>query len=154
MNQKLSDWASIAEIISGIAVVITLLLVVSGINENTEVMRAAAFDRNMESINQWRAQLAQDEELLRIWQRRDQRVDLTEVERGRLNFLTFSLWGIYEKAFYAREYGTIGASEWSRFEVQICRQRDAMDPFYWENSDEFLSMRFIEYVETLCDVAG
>ena len=41
MKQKLSEWASIAEIVSGIAVVITLVFLIFGIRENTEVTRAA-----------------------------------------------------------------------------------------------------------------
>jgi len=42
MNQKLSDWASMAEIASAIAVVITLILVLVELRENTEAVRAAA----------------------------------------------------------------------------------------------------------------
>lgn len=51
---KLSGWASIAEIISGTAVLITLVFLVFGIRENTEITRAAAYDRNIDSLNQWR----------------------------------------------------------------------------------------------------
>ena len=154
MNQKLSDWASIAEIVSGIAVVITLVFLVVGLRDNTEINRAASFDRNMESVNQWRAQLAQDPELLRIWQSRGQPDDLAEIERGQLRFLIFWLWGIYEKSYYAHAYGIIGSDEWSRFEVQLCEQRTAMDRSYWDNSANFLTPNFIEYVETLCGDAG
>jgi len=42
MNQKLSDWASMAEIASAIAVVVTLVLVLVELRENTEAVRAAA----------------------------------------------------------------------------------------------------------------
>ena len=42
MNQKLSDWASMAEIASAIAVVVTLALVLVELRENTDAVRAAA----------------------------------------------------------------------------------------------------------------
>ena len=80
--------------------------------------------------------------------------DLAEIERGQLRFLIVWLWGIYEKSYYAHAYGIIGSDAWRRFEVQLCDQRTAMDRSYWENSGNFLTPNFIEYVETLCDDAG
>ena len=41
MNQKLSNWASIAEIISGVAVVVTLVFLIVELRGNTEEIRAA-----------------------------------------------------------------------------------------------------------------
>ena len=40
-NQKLSDWASIAEIVSGLAVVVTLIFLIVEVNGNTEATLAA-----------------------------------------------------------------------------------------------------------------
>ena len=70
MNQKLSNWASIAEIIAAIGVIVTLIFLIVGIRENTEITRVTAFDRNMESVNQWRLEMAKDPELARIWRSR------------------------------------------------------------------------------------
>ena len=41
MNQKLSDWASLAEIISGVAVVVSLVVLIAEIRGNTDEVRAA-----------------------------------------------------------------------------------------------------------------
>ena len=41
MNQKLSDWAAIAEIISSFAVVVTLIFLIAEISGNTEATLAA-----------------------------------------------------------------------------------------------------------------
>lgn len=41
MKLKLSEWTSVAEILSSLAVVITLIVLVLGIRANTEEMRAA-----------------------------------------------------------------------------------------------------------------
>ena len=46
MNQKLADWASIAEIISGIAVVVTLIVLIVEVRDNTEVLRVSAYNDN------------------------------------------------------------------------------------------------------------
>ena len=42
MNQKLSDWAGLAEIISSIAVVVSLVVLIVEIRGNTDEVRAAA----------------------------------------------------------------------------------------------------------------
>ena len=63
MNQKLSDWASIAEIVSGVAVVITLIFLIVGIRENTNVVRASAFSDNLSAFNDFSMTVAADAEL-------------------------------------------------------------------------------------------
>jgi hypothetical protein len=67
LNQKLSEWASVAEVVSGVAIVVTLVFLAVGIRENTEITRAAAYDRNIESLNQWRLGVMQNESLIRVW---------------------------------------------------------------------------------------
>jgi hypothetical protein len=42
MNKQLSDWASLAEIVSGIAVIMTLILLIFEIRGNTSEIRASA----------------------------------------------------------------------------------------------------------------
>jgi hypothetical protein len=41
MNKKLSDWASIAEIVSGVAAEIALIFLIVGIRSNSEMTRVA-----------------------------------------------------------------------------------------------------------------
>ena len=54
MNRKLSDWASVAEIIASIAVVITLLLVVANMRENTNALQVNTYQELMRDITGFR----------------------------------------------------------------------------------------------------
>ena len=155
MNQKLSDWASIAEILSSIAVVVTLLFLVFGIRENTEITRIAAYDRNMESVNLWRYELAKDAGLVRLFgtfnRRLSEEATDAEVELFQLNLLLNALWGTYEKSYYAYQYGILGSSEWSRFEIQMCRGRElALEAGVWEFMVPLWTEEFANYVASLC----
>ena len=152
MNQKLSNWASIAEIVAAIGVIVTLIFLIVGIRENTEITRVTAFDRNMEAVNQWRMELAKDPELARIWRSREDLAALSENDHLRLVMLHGSLWGIYEKSYYAREYGLLGQAEWSRFETQMCRQINSMNPGSWSPMTVTLTPQFVSYVEGLCGI--
>ena len=53
MKRQLSSWASGAEIISSIAVVVTLVFLVIGIRENTAITRASVYATSIEGINDY-----------------------------------------------------------------------------------------------------
>jgi len=125
MNQKLSDWASIAEIISGIAVVITLVFLVFGIQDNTATTRTAVYADIIDSFNTLELTLLEDPELDRLFgayvaQDSSNLGTLNESERDRLRRIALIQFRNYEKAFFARQYGVIGDAEWNRVEAGIC----------------------------------
>ena len=154
MNQKLSDWASITEIVSGIAVVITLIVLVVGIRENTEVTRASAYEDSINSMNDFRTRIIDDREIAGLWSA-NQAGDLEgldQPDQSRVGQLILMLFGIYEKSFYSQQYGVIGLSEWSRFEYQICRQyaRVASSPFLVQNLEVAMTQEFLAYIYSSC----
>lgn len=162
MKLKLSDWASIAEVASAIAVVITLIFLIVGIRENTAITKASAFDRSMESVNQFRMEVAKDRELTKIWQ--NQRALLTVpdgeqlqgssgigIDQTRAIMMTGTLWGIYEKSYYAHQYGLIGKNEWARFELQMCPRMKDLGSDNWDRlARTMLTPQFTEYARALC----
>jgi len=152
VNQKLSDWASIAEILSGIAVLITLVFLIIEIRENTEVTRAAAYDRNIDSINESAYVLAQNPELARIYRAFvEGRVDdLDSDESFRVQLMVRTLFRIYEKAYFAYQYGTLGEAEWTRFSGGVCRQIDRADAAMWDIVKVILTEEFVGYLTESC----
>jgi len=147
MNQQLSDWASIAEIAASIAVVITLLLVVSSMRANTNALQANTYQELMRDINMTEKGIA---ELFATGQ--------TD-QLQRFGYLTNQLWGIYEAAFFARERGVLGDNEWIRFERMICLEREDGDKYgYWDVERfglnvplrDTLTPHFVAYVDDLC----
>lgn len=65
MKLRLSDWANIAEIGSGLAVLVTLVLLFLGILENTQVTRV--YNDVVDSINELSKDMYRDPQLSRIW---------------------------------------------------------------------------------------
>ena len=155
MNQKLSEWASVAEIVSGVAVVLTLIFLAVGIRENTEITRAAAYDRSIDSLNQWRLGVMQDESLVRVWVAYLERdvPNLTKEDYFRLGLLLNTQWGVYEKSYFANQYGILGPAEWSRFEKNICIAYDGThEANVWnEIISDRLTEEFLNYAISLCE---
>jgi predicted Zn-dependent protease len=150
---KLSDWASIAEILSGIAVVITLVFLIVGIRDNTEATRAASYERTIDSMNEWRMWLSSDDELreaYNAWFRGDGD-QLSAELLGRVGWATNVLWAIYEKTYYANQYGTMGRSEWDRTERNVCVVYGLMDDnMRSQMVGQRSSSEFAQYVRETC----
>ena len=123
---KLSEWASIAEIVSGFAVVVTLALLLVGIRDNTAVTRTAMYFDLIDSINEIDRAVWSDPELSRIQSAlfRGQTDELSETDITRLRQILVTSFRNLEKGYFAWEYELIGAGEWRRISEAICRNVD------------------------------
>ena len=121
---KLSDWASIAEIASGTAVVITLIVLIIGINHNTAVTKAQTFDSTLRGLAEFRTLLNSNPEVASLWDafRRGEADALPGPDATRIRQFVILTYEAQQRAYYAWKYGVLGESEWSRFENQICGQ--------------------------------
>ena len=156
MNRKLSDWASIAEIISGIAVVITLVFLILGIRENTEIVRASAYAGSMDSLNDFTMDVITNADLRSVWQDyvNENATDFDADETQELQLLLIVLFRNYEKAYFSERYGLLGSAEWGRFERQICLQVDRArltDESILGFLDVVLTDEFAAYVHGTCE---
>lgn len=157
MNQKLSKWASIAEIASSIAVVVTLVFLLVGVQENTEIVRAATYDRNIDSLNETRGWIANNPDLAMLYRAfmNDESAEIDEPQITQLNLLMNALFGNFEKAYFAYQYGHIGDAEWSRFDKQICIQYSHMvtgPAILIESLQRASAEEFLGYIRSTCVV--
>jgi len=119
---KLQRWALSAEIISGFAVVITLIFLAIEIRSNTEAVRINTYDQLVADIADWDMLLATDNELGEAM--------MTRINEGIENMTDYqafidrrpgrSLYTIYERAFLQWEAGTITSRQFERFRSRIC----------------------------------
>ena len=148
---KLSHWASVAEIVSGIAVVVTLVFLVLGIRENTQVTRASMYSDLMDGLNEYSMAIADNPDLSRIWLAfmSFETEDLDPSDFPRLTNIVQTMFRNWESAWYSRRYGVMGEEEWARVERLLCPG--------WERSQSadvglrsFLTEPFFHYIETNC----
>lgn len=158
---SLATATQIAEIAASLAVLITLIFLVLEVRQNTATTRVASYDRSMELLNEWRLTVASDPVLAGDWVDYVSRTDGNRSMEAdiRLNMVLGTLWGIYENAYVARERGFLGPSEWTRFEVQTCRQYDlAVENERWDGDPRgtvtsmrsLLTEEFAKFVESNC----
>lgn len=157
MKLKLQDCANIADIMSGIAIVITLIFLILGVRENTEITRASAYDRNMDSLNSVRALLVSEPTMAENFQvvDRGEWKSLPADEQLRVRVLLEMFFAVYEKAYFAKKYGQIGESEWTRFQRQICifDSRIARNDGLTEWMQIVVTAEFFDYIRESCKPA-
>lgn len=166
MKEKLRDYALLAEIVSGIAIVVTLIFLVVETRENTNAIQVQTYQSLTAELNELRRATVTSEMMpIQIKIMESGYDSLTVLEWGKQMFWAEAKWGIYESAFYARERGILGDNEWLRFESAICRNLQGDHPLWYpdQGGPEFsldmpdrnivsnITPVFREYVESLCE---
>jgi hypothetical protein len=151
---KLSELASIAEILSSIAVVTTLVILIIDIRANTEMTRVLAYDRVIEGLNSVRGHVVENPEMAEIYTAymAGNTSNLTATERQRLFLFVNVIFGNYEKSYFAYRYGVMGPTEWTRYEVQICVQLDRVNQTEEQRAEvsSVVTPEFMDYADRLC----
>ena len=156
-NKKLRNWALGAEIVSAVAVVITIGFLAFQIMNNTSATQAQTYQLLMQELNGYRAFFAEPGMAAIVVKSRQQGWgDLDPVEQQQL-FATWTIrWGFYESAYYANKRGVLGESEWQRFVRAYCRARRRGLPVPWNPKGftpvtELLTPEFVDFVQATCE---
>jgi hypothetical protein len=146
VNRNFSHWATVAEIVSAIAIVASLIFVGIQIRVNTTTETLSTYDRLHGDLINWQMQLATNSEILDslnalITGGRDTDGQLT---MGSVALL--ALWQIYERAYFARSYGRLGDEEWNRYQRFMCDS--GLSETRTQLSGQAFTDEFWQYLET------
>ena len=149
-------WTLAAEVVSALAVVITLVFVILEMRNSTNATQAQTYQLIMQELNAYRRFMNEPDIVAIELKIGDQGWDsLSRFEQRRMFTTAAMNWGVYESAYYANRRGVLGSSEWARFESGYCR-RKLEQPWAW-NQNEFTSMtalltpEFVDFLQQLCD---
>ena len=124
-NSKLQNWALIAELTSGAAVVLSLVFLAVEIRSNTNAVKIDTYDQLVADAADWQMLIATDNELGEAT-----RVRSSEGSDMLNEYQTFisersgqSLYIIYERAFLQWDAGNITDVQFDRFRTQMCGNR-------------------------------
>ena len=107
---RLERWALIAEISSAVVVAVSLIILIIGVRDNTEVLRASAYADLMQSLNAIQTEMARDSELGSAYLGfiRDDTEGLSESQSNKLNYSLLNLFRTYESAYVSNRSGLMG----------------------------------------------
>ena len=148
-KEKLEIWALIAEIIGGFAILVTLVLLVVEVSENTSTLKANTYDSLVADLGEWRLGNARNDYIPTI---RGPFSELSEVEQLRVRDSIVSLFFIFERAFIQWRVGNLDDDAWERFHRSVCSV--SLNPEFERNFgyaiDQVTTKDFENYRKTAC----
>jgi len=116
MKEKLQEYALIAEIIGGIAIVFSLVFVGLEMRRSTNAEYAASLDRIMSDYFEWKMALATDENF---------RNAMVEGVNGVFGYTASNQgWeayvSIHERVYFSYIRGALGESEFQKYKFNFC----------------------------------
>ena len=155
MDRKLSDWASVAEILSGIAVVITLIVLIAGIRANTAVLRASEYSALIRDLNNFQTAQMTDPQSVRLWRNyREGEAFSSEMsadDEYRLSLAVLVYSRIYETAYYSNKYRLLGESESARFAQVACRNYNRVKEYgQIDLLEQTMTEEYLGHLEESC----
>jgi hypothetical protein len=114
----IQDLGSLGELVAAIATVATLVYLAIQIRQNTQSMRAAAFQASTTRASDLTKSLAQDKDLFRIFAAGSREPnELDEADRGRYLMLLNTFARQYEDLFFQYRSGALDSESWDAWQA-------------------------------------
>jgi len=149
---KIEKWASIAEIVSGAAVAITLVFLVVGIRDSSNTTRSAVCEALVTDLNDFNLAIINNPDLYSLWSDRFElkMADLEDVQIDRLILMNRVAYRVLDAAYWSFTSGTLSPAQWERFRNSVCLGVGRLDPMLWEQTAVIMSDDFVSYAEETC----
>ena len=150
----LNEWAAISEILGVLAVVVSLLLVVGSIRQNTAAMQTTNDNFLYERQDAIVATLATNPLLAEISVKHDNDEDLSEVEQRQLWNQMFRDLLLWELAFVRLKEGLFSPTQWSEWNrVYSIQFLGECPKSWWAENRHWMTEEFAAHVDSIYTAA-
>ena len=151
MKTKLSDLASIAEIIGAVAIVISLIYVGVQVTDSTRAVRSASASETSAALSSWYIQLGTNQQASEVFRAGISSPEsLSQDELFQYIMQVHGLFLEYQAAYHLAQEGTLGVALQEAMSNTILGVRDQSGfLLYWGQRRALFKTDFREYVERL-----
>ena len=150
VNMNLTEWAAVAEILGMVTVIVSLLLVVRSISQNTAAMHTANDNFIYERQDAIITTLVTDPSMAELYIKHQNKEQLSEVEHVRMWNQLFRDMLMWELAFARLEEGHLSAAQWSDWDKAYSLQfLSEFPPSWWAEARPLVDDGFAEHVDAL-----
>jgi len=149
-NLELNKWANLAEIVSAIAVVISLMYVGYQINENTGEIRAANRQQLVDRAHEATMSIATSPELAEVMAKASQGAELSLSERSQHRYALRAVLYDLQEAFLLNREGRLDEEYWRTRQALILTYlstETAYDVYLQDKSRGVLHRDFVEWLD-------
>ncbi len=152
---NISDIGNLAEAVSAIGVVVTLIYLALQIQQNTNVLRASSYQEIANGATEWQMVLAQNENLTRIYVTGVENPELLmPEEQAQFGMFLGMLFAKFEIALELYQRGMVDEklmTPYTRFIMDLLKMPGISD--YWKQSQHFFSDDLRYYIRERSGVA-
>jgi hypothetical protein len=151
MKLKLSDWASLAEIISAIALIISLIYVGIQVSDGTRAVRSASVNEASLAVQNWYLELGSNSQMSElIYRALMSKKPLEDHEEYQFLLGFHSLYLGFQNNYLMSKEGTLDASTRDAFLNVMLAVRDTPGfKRFWRQRKTFLHPEFVSYVDEI-----
>jgi hypothetical protein len=154
-NLNLSEWAAVAEILGMVTVIISLLLVVRSISQNTAAIHATNDNFIYERQDAIVATLVTDPSLAALQVKHEKGEQLSDVEHVRMWNQYFRDLLLWELAFTRFQEGLYSATQWHEWDRVYSIQFSEEFPMsWWAQARTWVNDGFAKHVEEMYAAAA
>lgn len=153
MKLKLSEWASVAEVVGAVAIVISLIYVGIQVSDSTRAVRSATANETSAAISSWYANVGSDQQATQVFLHGITAPEsLTSEEMAQYIYLLHGLMLEYQTAYYLAQEQTLdeqlqesltntlaGVREQPGFKLYWGQRRDLFQPDFRAYVDDLLA---------------
>ena len=153
-NDRLQKWALIAEVMGGIAIIISLIFVGIQFRENTRATRSATANDANALTSSWYMELGNNEQSSRLFYRFISDFDsLAPEEKFQMVMKLHSALLSFQNSFYLAEEGTLDPRIRDTINEAIVVIKDTPGwHYYWENRRPLFFPEFQNFIDELMKV--
>ena len=144
----------VAEILSAVAVVVTLVFVATELRRNTKAIQSAAFQDLTDASTEYLLSIAADPEVSRIWAAGNRNpAELSAPDSVRYYLLARARWLRMQNVFSQWSKETVSDDDWTFYEGLICGGSSIGSSLQgglvatWPAHEPVLTRRFVDFVE-------
>ena len=156
MKFKLSDMASIAEVIGAVAIVVSLIYVGVQVKDSTRAVRSATANETSAALSTWYREIGTDPEAGRVFLDRMTNPELlSREELFRFIFLAHSVMLEFQAVFYLAQEGTLDPELQASITNTLLAVKDQPGmALYWEQRGNLFQPSFQTYFNALIASGG
>ena len=150
MNMTLTEWAAVAEILGVVTVVVSLLLVVRSISQNTVAMRISNDNFLYERQDAIIATLVTDASVAELHVKHQNKEQLSDVEHVRMWNQLFRDMLMWELAFSRLSEGHFSEAHWRDWDNAYSLQFLSEFPLsWWAEARPLVNVDFAKHVDAI-----
>ena len=153
MKFKLKQWAQIAEVISAVAIFLSLIFVGLQLRSNAQATQSASANATNASISSWYSRIANNEQATKIfWRALSSPDSLTPEEWYQFVLNMHALFLNLQNSYYLTAEGTLDTEIQNSLAVIVAGVRDQPGFVrYWEQRKSIFYPEFQAYIDAIMD---